>query len=87
MTTPTIPGYTLDREIGHGGMATVYLATQESLGRQVALKIMAPALAADRTFSQRFLREARTVAQFSHPHIVTIHDVGVVDHYHYLALE
>ncbi|MBK1734785.1 hypothetical protein CKO15_05670 [Halorhodospira abdelmalekii] len=82
-----IPGYRIDKELGHGGMATVYLAEQESLGRQVALKVMAPALAADRTFSERFLKEARTVAHLTHPHILTIHDVGVVDHHHYLALE
>ena len=43
-----IPGYQIERELGHGGMATVYLAVQENLGRQVALKVMAPALAADR---------------------------------------
>ncbi len=82
-----IPGYTIERELGHGGMATVYLAVQDSLGRPVALKIMSPALAADRTFSERFLKEARTIAQLSHPHIVAVYDVGVAGHDHYLALE
>ena len=82
-----IPGYTIEREIGHGGMATVYLAVQNSLGRPVALKVMSSALAADRTFSERFIKEARTIALLSHPHIVSIYDVAVSEHTHYLALE
>ena len=82
-----IPGYTIEREIGHGGMATVYLAVQNSLGRPVALKVMSAALAADRTFSERFIKEARTIAVLSHPHIVAIYDVAVSEHTHYLALE
>jgi serine/threonine-protein kinase PpkA len=53
-----IPGYTIEHELGHGGMSTVYLAEQESLHRKVALKVMAPALAADRSFGERFLRRA-----------------------------
>ena len=82
-----IPGYQIIREIGHGGMATVYLAVQESLGRQVALKVMAPALAADRNFGERFLREGRTVAQLSHPNILAVYDIGAVGHSYYLAME
>ena len=82
-----IPGYKIEREIGHGGMATVYLAVQESLGRPVALKVLSAALAADRAFSERFIREARTIARLSHPNIVAVHDVGVSGHEHYLALE
>ncbi len=65
----------------------MYLAVQESLGRPVALKVMSAALAADRTFSERFIKEARTIALLSHPHIVGIYDVGVHEHTHYLALE
>ena len=82
-----IPGYRIEREIGHGGMATVYRAEQLSLGRPVALKVMAAALAADRNFTERFVKEARTVAQLMHPNIVAVFDVGVVGHHHYLALE
>ena len=82
-----IPGYRIVREIGRGGMATVFLAEQESLGRWVALKVMAPALAANPDFTQRFLKEARTVAQLAHPHIVAIFDVGVADNAHFVALE
>ncbi len=82
-----IPGYKIVREVGHGGMSTVYLAIQESLGRDIALKVMAPALAADRSFSERFLKEGRTIAKLSHPHIVNVYDIGVVDHQHYIAME
>ena len=83
----TIPGYEIIKELGHGGMATVYLARQESLEREVALKLMAPALAADRSFSERFLREGKTVAQLAHPKIKTVHDIGVVDNQHSISME
>jgi len=82
-----IPGYTLISELGKGGMATVYLAVQQNFGRKVALKIMSPALNADPTFSERFLREARIVAGLSHPNIVQVYDVGEFDNYHYIAME
>ena len=72
-----IPGYVIKREIGAGGMATVHLATQTSLEREVALKVMSPALAADPTFSKRFLQEARMLASLAHPNIVAVYDVGV----------
>jgi len=77
-----IPGYYLKRTIGSGGMATVYLAVQESLDREVALKVMSPALSADETFAARFRREARTIAKLSHPNIVQIFDVGTTTDYH-----
>jgi len=83
-----IPGYILKREIGVGGMAKVYLAVQTSLERQVALKVMSPALAADESFSKRFLREARTIAGLSHPNIVSIYDVGVTKELvHYFSMQ
>ncbi len=85
--TINIPGYTLISELGKGGMATVYLAIQENFGRKVALKIMSPALNADPTFSERFLREARIVAGLSHPNIVQVYDVGEFDDHHYIAME
>lgn len=68
-------------------MATVYLAVQESFGRQVALKVMAPHLAAEPGFAERFSSEAKMVASLSHPHIVTVYDVGSINNYHYLAME
>tara|TARA_Y100000296_G_scaffold87363_1_gene132623 strand:+ start:658 stop:3051 length:2394 start_codon:yes stop_codon:yes gene_type:complete len=82
-----IPGYRIIRELGSGGMATVYLAVQESVNREVALKIMAPALAADRSFSERFLKEAKIVAELQHPNIVGVFDMGVHEHYHYIVME
>ena len=71
-----IPGYQILRQLGRGGMATVYLAMQESVQREVALKVMSPALLADPDFSERFLREARIAAKLHHRHVVGIHDVG-----------
>ena len=73
---PTIDGYTLLRVIGQGGMATVYLAIQESVDREVALKVMSPALLVDPEFGTRFLREARIAAKLHHRHVVGIHAVG-----------
>jgi serine/threonine-protein kinase PpkA len=82
-----ISGFDIEGEIGEGAMATVYLATQRSLERKVALKIMAAALAADSTFCERFLREGKTLARLSHPHTVTVHDIGNVGDFYYMAME
>jgi len=82
-----IPGYRLLRQLGRGGMATVYLAVQESVDREVALKIMSPALLADPNFGERFLREAKIAARLHHRHVVGIHDVGRAGDYHYIAME
>jgi len=68
-------------------MATVYLAVQENFERDVAIKVMSSALAEDAAFSERFLREARIVSRLIHPHIVTVHDVGIHQGHHYLAME
>ena len=73
---PDIPGYRFQRRLGRGGMATVYLALQESLDRPVGIKVMALNALADETSKQRFEHEARTIAKLAHPHIVGIHDVG-----------
>ena len=82
-----IPGYRLLRQLGRGGMATVYLAVQESVDREVALKIMSPALLADPNFGERFLREAKIAARLHHRHVVGIHDVSRAGDYHYIAME
>ncbi len=68
-------------------MATVYLAVQESVDREVALKVMSPALLADPNFGERFLREAKIAARLHHRHVVGVHDVGRVGDYHYIAME
>ncbi len=86
-TSIKIPGYEILREIGQGGMATVYLARHIKLEREVALKIMSPALAADPTFGDRFSKEARIVAQLEHPGIVGIYDVGNYGTYHYMSMQ
>lgn len=57
-------------------MAHVFLATQHSFERQVAIKILTPSLALEPSFAERFMQEARTVASLNHPHIVPVYDVG-----------
>jgi tRNA A-37 threonylcarbamoyl transferase component Bud32 len=74
--TPTIQGYRLLRVLGDGGMSTVYLAAQASLGREVALKLMRPEALEDEVSRRRFENETRTIARLRHPNIVGIHDVG-----------
>ena len=75
------------RKIGEGGMAAVYLAVQESLGRQVALKVMKVARADDESFTDRFLKEGRIIAQFQHPQIITVYDFGSHGPHHYFSME
>ena len=88
MTTTAIPGYTVIRLLGRGGMAAVYLARQESLGREVALKVLQSGAETDTAVAaERFLREARIAASLHHPHIVPIHDFGVHEGTAYLAME
>jgi serine/threonine-protein kinase len=77
MTEELIAGrYSLVHEIGRGASATVHLAHDQTLDRDIAIKIVAPALANDPSFVDRFMREARLSASLSHPNIVTVHDVG-----------
>ena len=82
-----IPGYRLHRKIGQGGMAVVYLATQESFDRKVALKIIANKAFGKKELAERFMREAKIVASLSHPHIVPVYDVGSIGNYQYLAMD
>lgn len=70
-----LKGYRIEAVIGVGGMGQVYRATQMSMNRQVALKILNPRLAKNPTFRQRFLREARHAGQLQHPHLIAVHDV------------
>lgn len=71
-----IAGYRIVRRLGSGGMATVWLAMQESLSRPVAVKVLAGERAPDEELVRRFENEARVIAQLVHPHIVGIFDVG-----------
>lgn len=82
-----IPGYKIVDTLGEGGMATVYLAIQQSFEREVALKVMSEKLSKDPSFSERFTREARIVSRLMHPNIVTVYDVGVHGGHHFLSME
>ncbi len=79
--------YILQDQLGRGGMATVYRATDTRLRRTVALKILAPQLSADPEFVRRFEREAILVANLRHPAIVTVYDIGEHDNLRYIAME
>ena len=82
-----VPGYKVIRKLGEGGMATVFLAMQESLDREVALKVMSPVLAANATFCEQFMKEGRIAAKLTHPHLMTVHDIGTENGVYYLASE
>jgi serine/threonine protein kinase len=82
-----LAGYHLLARIGIGGMGEVYKATQISLGRKVALKILAPELTADPTYVQRFLSEAKAAARLNHPNIIGVHEVGEDNGIYYLSME
>jgi beta-lactam-binding protein with PASTA domain len=79
--------YYVRSRIAHGGMATVYLATDTRLDRQVALKVMHAELARDSEFVSRFIGEAKSVARLSHPNIVAVFDQGADGQFLYLAME
>ncbi|MEU4659111.1 Stk1 family PASTA domain-containing Ser/Thr kinase [Streptomyces sp. NPDC023723] len=79
--------YRVDARIAVGGMATVYRAVDTRLDRVLALKVMHPALAADGTFVERFIREAKSVARLAHPNVVQVFDQGTDGVYVYLAME
>jgi serine/threonine-protein kinase len=82
-----IKGYEMVSKLGQGATGAVYRATQLSLDRPVALKVLSPALAADETYIQRFLREARAVAKLNHPNIIRGIDVGRSGGWYYFAME
>jgi eukaryotic-like serine/threonine-protein kinase len=79
--------YRVDARIAVGGMATVYRALDTRLDRVLALKVMHPTLAADGTFVERFIREAKSVARLAHPNVVQVFDQGTDGSYVYLAME
>ncbi len=82
----TLAAYAIERLLGRGGMGEVYLATHEGLGRRVALKLLAPELAADPAFRERFIAESRLAASLDHPHIVPIYEAGETDGRLFLAM-
>jgi YVTN family beta-propeller protein len=82
----TVAGYQIERLIGRGGMGAVYRAAEEGLGRKVALKVIAPELAQDERFRERFLRESRIAASLDHPHVIPIYQAGDEDGLLFLAM-
>ncbi|GMU02893.1 hypothetical protein KH5H1_70130 [Corallococcus caeni] len=82
-----VSGYRLEKLVGAGGMGEVHKATQLSLGRTVAVKLLNPELAKDPSFIARFQKEAAALATLSHPHVVAIVDKGKTDTTYYLVME
>jgi tRNA A-37 threonylcarbamoyl transferase component Bud32 len=74
-----IPGFRLEREIGRGGMGVVYEATQLTLNRRVAIKLLSPELADDAALRTRFRREALFQAAIDHPHVLDVYETGVCE--------
>ncbi len=72
----TLGQYRIIEQLGKGGMATVFKAFQPSLERYVAVKVLPPYFAHEEGFSERFVREARSIARLDHPHILPIYDFG-----------
>src|SRR5262245_58236708 len=81
-----LAGYRIDALLGRGGMGVVYRAHDLALERPVALKILAPELAADDRFRERFLRESRLAASLDHPSIVPVYDAGEYSGELYIAM-
>src|SRR5262245_21642492 len=79
--------YTILRELGRGGMGEVWLAADSGLEREVALKVLPPALAERREVRERFEREARAAAALAHPGIVTLHSIEEADGLHFITME
>jgi eukaryotic-like serine/threonine-protein kinase len=79
--------YRVIRRLGSGGMANVYLAEDEELGRRVAIKVLDDKHANDEQFIERFRREAKNAASLSHPNIVSIYDRGEAEGTYYIAME
>lgn len=81
-----IAGYRLEEQIGQGGMAVVFRAQDQRLRRQVALKILSPALATDEAFRHRFMRESRSAAAVDDPHIIPVFEAGNADGVLFIAM-
>ncbi|HEX5627551.1 MAG TPA: protein kinase, partial [Actinomycetota bacterium] len=79
--------YRVERELGRGGMAKVFLGSDTVLGRTVAVKVLAPQFADDDGFVMRFRREAQAAASIGHPHIVSVFDTGSDDGVHFIVME
>jgi non-specific serine/threonine protein kinase len=81
-----LAGFRIESLVGRGGMGVVYRATQLSLERQVALKLISPELAHEERFRERFLREARLAASLDHPHLLPVYEAGEAEGTLFLAM-
>jgi serine/threonine protein kinase len=81
-----IAGYRIQEQIGRGGMAVVFRALDERLGRQVAVKVLAPEFAGDEAFRWRFIHESRAAAAVDHPNIIPIYEAGEFDGLLFIAM-
>ncbi|MDX6674309.1 MAG: hypothetical protein QOH11_1727, partial [Solirubrobacteraceae bacterium] len=82
-----LAGFKIEALAGRGGMGVVFRAEHLHLGRHVALKVLTADLAGNRSFRQRFVREARTAARLDTPNMVPVYDAGVVEGLLYIALK
>jgi tetratricopeptide (TPR) repeat protein len=87
LQTALAPQYRLERELGRGGMGVVFLATDTTLDRLVAIKVVHPELATHPSIARRFLTEARTIARLRHPNIVAVHTAGNADGLLYYVMD
>ena len=81
-----LAGYRIERLLGRGGMSVVYLAEHLRLRRKVALKLLAPELAADERFRERFLRESQLAASLDHPNVIPVYDAAEAEGLLYIAM-
>lgn len=86
-STQRIPGYRIQSKLGQGAMATVFLANQLSLDRNVAIKVLPKKFSANAKFIERFYKEGKAAAQLNHPNIVAAYDVGQAGEHHYFVME
>tara|TARA_B100001059_G_scaffold60126_3_gene55698 strand:- start:3140 stop:4417 length:1278 start_codon:yes stop_codon:yes gene_type:complete len=86
-STQSIPGYKLIKKLGAGAMATVMLAEQKSLNRQVAIKILPKRYSEDPNYVERFYKEGKAAAQLNHPNIVHAYEVGQAGEHHFFVME
>jgi serine/threonine-protein kinase len=87
LTGVTLGDFQIEKLLGRGGMGEVYLATQLSLNRPIALKVLRPELVANPTYLSRFRTEATAVAKLNHANIVHVYSVGCIDQVHFIAME
>ena len=81
-----VADYRIDAVLGRGGMSVVYLAEDLRLKRRVALKLLAPALAADARFRERFLSESELAASIDHPNVIPVYEAGEADGSLFIAM-